>query len=63
MDVKNCFCCGNKSLPADSFFEICDVCGWQDDGVQNDDPDFAGGANHMSLNQAREAYKQGLPIA
>ncbi|MGI5878731.1 MAG: CPCC family cysteine-rich protein [Christensenellales bacterium] len=32
MDVKNCFCCGNKSLPADSFFEICDVCGWQDDG-------------------------------
>ncbi|NLG37630.1 MAG: hypothetical protein GX549_06405 [Clostridiales bacterium] len=42
---------------------MCDVCGWQDDGVQNDDPDFAGGANHMSLNQAREAYKQGLPIA
>ena len=51
-----CACCGEKSLPADSVFEICPVCGWQDDDIQNDDPDFDGGANEMSLRQAQEAY-------
>ena len=40
----------------DSAFEICPVCGWQDDDIQNADPDFAGGANEMSLNQAKDAY-------
>ena len=25
-------------------------------------PDYSGGANAMSLNEAREAYKQGKPI-
>lgn len=52
---KRCACCGQESLPPDSIFEICPVCGWQDDEVQNDEPDFDGGANDMSLNQAKEA--------
>jgi hypothetical protein len=59
---KICACCGQESLPPDSIFEICPVCGWQDDEVQRDDPDFEGGGNDMSLNQAKEAYKQGKPI-
>lgn len=54
---KLCACCGSPSLSADSVFEICPICGWEDDEVQNDDPDFEGGANQMSLNQAKEAYK------
>ena len=53
---KLCACCGKPSLPVDSAFEICPVCGWQDDDIQNADPDFAGGANEMSLNQAKDAY-------
>jgi anaerobic ribonucleoside-triphosphate reductase len=48
---KNCNCCGFPTLPADSLFEICPICGWQDDSVQNDDPDYAGGANTQSLNE------------
>ena len=52
-------CCGNHSLPPDSIYEICPVCGWEDDDIQNDDPNFEGGANDMSLNQAKEAYKNG----
>ena len=59
---KRCPCCGRDSLPANSAFEICPVCGWQDDDVQNDDPDFEGGANNMSLNQAREAFRQGKDV-
>lgn len=59
---KRCACCGQESLPPDSVFEICPVCGWQDDEVQNDEPDFEGGANDMSLNQAKEAYRQGKPV-
>jgi hypothetical protein len=46
---KNCACCGFPTLPQDSLFEICPICGWQDDPVQNDDPDFSGSANDQSL--------------
>jgi hypothetical protein len=59
---KNCACCGSVSLPPDTIFEICPICGWQDDGVQNDKPDYVGGANKMSLNQAKEAYKNGQKV-
>ena len=43
-------------------FDICPVCNWQCDVVQNDDPDYAGGANKMRLNQAREAWKNGKNV-
>ncbi|MCF0151496.1 MAG: VOC family protein [Firmicutes bacterium] len=39
-------------------YEICPVCGWEDDPVQRKDPHFAGGANRMSLQQAIEAYEK-----
>ena len=42
--------------------EICHICGWQDDDIQNDDPKFDGGANNMSLEQAKEAFKNGNPV-
>ncbi|MDD4807476.1 MAG: CPCC family cysteine-rich protein [Oscillospiraceae bacterium] len=41
---------------------MCPVCGWEDDGVQLDEPDLEGGANEMSLNEAREAYRQGKQL-
>ena len=41
---------------------IISLCGWEDDDIQNDNPDFVGGANDMSLNQAKEAYKNGEPV-
>jgi len=40
-------------------YDICEACGWQDDNVQNNDPDYRGGANTMSLNEAKEAYRKG----
>ena len=60
---KRCACCGQESLPPVSIFENCPVCGWQDVEVLNDEPDFEGGANDMSLNQAKEAYRQGKPVS
>ena len=50
-----CPCCEHLTLgePPPDTYGICPVCYWQDDGVQYHDPDYAGGANKMSLNEAR----------
>jgi hypothetical protein len=38
-------------------YEICSVCGWEDDPTQAADPDFRGGANRESLNAARQIWR------
>ena len=55
-----CPCCGCLTLGEEpsGTFEICDVCGWEDDNVQFENPSFEGGANDVSLNQAKENYKK-----
>jgi len=42
--------------------DICPVCDWQNCTYQNQSPDFSGMANHMSLNEARTAYRRGEPV-
>jgi len=53
-----CPCCGFLTIgePPPGTFEICIVCGWEDDNVQFYYPDNRGGANHISLNEARANY-------
>jgi hypothetical protein len=55
-----CPCCGYYTLQEgrSNSFDICRVCFWEDDGVQFHDPDYEGGANGVSLNQARENFKK-----
>lgn len=53
---KKCECCGFDTLPADSMFEVCPLCEWQDDPYQNEHPDYSGGANALSLNEYRETW-------
>jgi hypothetical protein len=55
-----CPCCGYLTLDEEppGTFNICQVCYWEDDGVAFADPDFAGGANKVSLNTARENFKK-----
>ena len=50
-----CPCCGFLTRSSKDFgtYEICPVCKWEDDDIQTEDPNFEGGANEMSLNQAR----------
>lgn len=55
-----CPCCGKKTLEEQDFYNICPVCGWEDDPGQHEHPADAIGANDMSLNQAREAYRKRL---
>lgn len=61
-DKKKCACCGKETLDADSTYDICPVCGWENDELQEDDPDLHGGANKMSLNEAKRAYKEGRKV-
>ncbi len=58
MKRKRCLCCGYKTIDAELQFEICPVCFWQDDDIQNKNPDYSGGANAPSLNQARDNFKK-----
>jgi anaerobic ribonucleoside-triphosphate reductase len=55
-DLRPCPCCGSKVVTTPGEYEICEVCGWEDDPVQSADPDYAGGANKLSLNQARKEW-------
>ena len=52
-----CPCCGRKTIEKPGDYEICPICGWEDDPTQSQDPDFEGGANELSLNQAKKKYK------
>jgi hypothetical protein len=53
-----CPCCGEATIDEPRSWDICSVCGWEDDPVQADNPDLAGGANDLSLNQARAAWRE-----
>ena len=46
-----CPCCREHYFEFEDFYEICPVCGWEDDNLQRKDPDYKGGANKNSLNE------------
>lgn len=52
-----CPCCCEGLVEEGHEFDICEVCGWEDAPVQFEDPDYRGGANHLSLNEARAAFR------
>ncbi|MCD7929766.1 MAG: hypothetical protein LUF86_06365 [Clostridiales bacterium] len=58
-DKIKCPCCGKTYVGE---HDICDVCWWQNDPVQSWKPDSPGGANRMSLNEARKAWARGEPV-
>lgn len=53
-----CPVCDNLTIKNPGSFELCPICNWEDDNIQRKKPDFEGGANEESLNQAREAYQK-----
>lgn len=57
-----CPVCGKFTFEGYDDMDMCDVCGWSNDALQVEKPDYTGGANMMSLNQAEEAYRQGKHI-
>ena len=53
---NKCKVCGLGCIEHD--FDICEYCGWEADDLQNDRPDYFGGANHMSLNEYKKFWKE-----
>lgn len=53
-----CPCCGCYVLESAGKYEICPVCYWEDDPLQESDPDLEGGANKLSLKVSRENYQR-----
>ncbi len=53
-----CPCCGYLTLDKKppGTFDICPVCFWEDDDYQYYHPDYRGGANEMSLNEAKHNF-------
>ena len=56
-DKTICPCCRKYHFENEDFYETCPVCGWQDDLVQRNEPDYEGGANELSLNEFRKEWR------
>jgi anaerobic ribonucleoside-triphosphate reductase len=54
--MYTCPCCSNATIDVLGNYEICPVCGWEDDPIQSDDQSFSGGANDLSLIDYRETW-------
>ena len=54
-----CPCCGKGAVAE---YEVCDFCSWENDPIQHEKPDYKGGANKMSLKEARNAYLNGKAV-
>jgi len=39
-------------------FDLCPVCFWEDDPIQFEDHDYAGGANIISLRHAQQNFRE-----
>ena len=55
-ELYPCPCCGKRTISELGNYEICSICGWEDDPVQSSEPDFAGGANTLSLIESRKNF-------
>lgn len=51
-----CKVCGMGDIK--NSYDICPYCGWEDDDIQNEKPDYMGGANEMSLNQYKKFWEE-----
>ena len=54
-----CPVCGKFEFEEWASYDHCPICGWEDDALQFDIPDYAGGANRLSANQYREKWLAG----
>lgn len=53
-----CPCCGYYTFDEkpNGNYDICPVCFWEDDPIQLEEPEYEGGANRVSLIQARKNF-------
>ena len=53
-----CPVCGKTTFPEAGSYDICIVCGWEDEAWCEEYPDEESTANYRSLNQYRREYFQ-----
>jgi hypothetical protein len=58
MALEQCPCCDFFTLDARGEYEICVICGWEDDGSDLDRPDTESSPNRMTLREARHTFRQ-----
>ena len=51
-----CPVCGQFQFECRLSHEICEVCGWQDDILDENDKDAITGANSVELKEARKQF-------
>lgn len=39
-------------------YDICPYCGWEDESLQNNNPNYIDGPNKMSLNQYKKFWEE-----
>lgn len=52
-----CPCCGYHTVEEPGHYDLCAICWWEDDPMQSAHPDYCGGANIESLNEAQRNYR------
>lgn len=60
----SCPCCGYPTLEERKCFEICELCGWEDDGQDDSDAEivFGGPNGSYSLQDARANFERYLDM-
>ena len=56
---RMCPICGKTEFGSPLESETCLICGWEDDEVQEENPDICFGPNGYSLNDYKEKYESG----
>lgn len=59
-NLHPCPVCKKRTLTEVGAYEICSNCNWEDDPSMRKNPNFAGGANKLSLNEAVREYEKNL---
>lgn len=60
MKKYKCPCCGYYTFEnkPNGLYDICPVCFWEDDLFAYEDQDRVSDCNHVSLNKAKQNYKE-----
>lgn len=55
-----CPCCNCFTMEHNDaiYHDICPVCFWENDPIQNDNEKYVGGANDISLSEAKANYQK-----
>jgi len=57
--LKNsCPACGYLTLDERSGYDICSICFWEDDGIDDFEATKYSGPNHMTLEEGREIFQE-----